>query len=58
MIDVSSGSYLKVFMDPQLLGYLKTFINSNMTSDPVSSLDIIAFICVELMLSSYKVRTM
>ena len=57
MSKVSPGSYLKAFMDPQLLGYLKTFINANMTSDPISSSDIIAFIRVELMLSFYKVRT-
>jgi hypothetical protein len=50
MNKVSPGSYLKAFMDPQLLGYLKTIINANMASDPVSSLDIIAFIRVELML--------
>ncbi len=49
MSKVSPGSYLKAFMDPQLLGYLKTFINANMTSDPISSSDIIAFIRVELM---------
>jgi hypothetical protein len=57
MSKVSPGSYLKAFMYPQLLGYLKTFINANLTSDPISSSDIIAFICVELMLSFYKVRT-
>ncbi|KAI2505553.1 hypothetical protein MHU86_8889 [Fragilaria crotonensis] len=55
MSKVSPGDFLKAFMDPQLLGYLKTFINANMTSDPVSSSDIIAFIRVELMLSFYKV---
>jgi hypothetical protein len=57
MSKVSPGDFLKAFMDPQLLGYLKTFINANMTSDPVSSSDIIAFIRVELMLSFYKVGT-
>jgi hypothetical protein len=55
MSKVSPGNFLKAFMDPHLLGYMKTFINTNMSSDPVSSSDIIAFIRVELMLSFYKV---
>jgi hypothetical protein len=45
-------------MDPNFLGYTKAYINANMsnTNDLVSRSDIIAFICVELMISFYKVR--
>jgi hypothetical protein len=57
MNKVLSGSCLKAFVDPQLLGYFKTFIDTIMTNDPVSSSDMIAFICGELMLSFYKVET-
>ena len=57
MSKASPGDFLNAFMDPHLLGYMKTFINSSMVNDPVSSSDIIAFIRVELMLSFYKVRT-
>jgi hypothetical protein len=56
MSKVLPGDFLKAFMDPHLLGYMKTFINTNLPNDPVSSSDIIAFIRVELMLSFYKVR--
>ena len=45
------------FMDPTLLGLMKkTFINKNISRDPASSSNIIAFLHVELMLSFYKVR--
>ena len=55
---VLPGNFLKAFMDPLLLGYMKTFINnSNISSrNPVSSLEIMAFVRVELMLSFYNVR--
>ena len=43
-------------MDPTLLGLLKTFINKNISRDPVSSRNRIAFLRVELMLSFYKVK--
>ena len=56
---ISPGDCLKAFMDPNFLGYTKAYINANMsnTNDLVSRSDIIAFICVELMISFYKVRT-
>jgi hypothetical protein len=55
---LSPGDCLKAFMDPMFLGYMKAFINTNMSNsnDLVSSSDIIAFIRVELMISFYKVR--
>ena len=55
----SPGDCLKAFMDPNFLGYMKAFVNSNMSNsnDIVSSSDIIAFSRVELMISFYKVRT-
>ena len=57
MSKVLPGDFLKTFMDPQLLGYMKAFINSNISSsNPVSSSEIMAFVRVELMLSFYKVR--
>jgi hypothetical protein len=43
-------------MDHTLLGLMKTFINKNISRDPVSSSDIIAFLRIELTLSFYKVR--
>ncbi|KAI2505089.1 hypothetical protein MHU86_9365 [Fragilaria crotonensis] len=53
---ISPGECLKAFMDPHFLGYMKAYINTNMSSDDaVSSSDVIAFIRVELMLSFYKV---
>jgi hypothetical protein len=56
---LSPGDCLEAFMDPNFLGYMKAFVNSNMSNsnDIVSSSDIIAFIRVELMISFYKVRT-
>lgn len=57
MSKVLPSDFLKVFMDPHLLGYMKAFINSNIScSNPVSSSEILAFVRVELMLSFYKVR--
>ena len=57
MSKVLPGDFLKAFMDPHLLGYMKAFINNNMSSsNPVTSAEILAFIRVELMLSFYKVR--
>lgn len=57
MSKVSPSDFLKAFMDPHLLGYMKAFINNNMSrSKPVTSTEILAFIRVELMLSFYKVR--
>jgi len=57
MSKVSPGDFLKAFMDPHLLGYMKAFINNNMSSsNPVTSAEILSFIRVELMLSFYKVR--
>ena len=56
MSKVSPADFLKAFMDPQLLGYMKAFINSNgSTSSPVSTMEIMSFVRVELMLSFYKV---
>ena len=43
-------------MNPTLLGLMKTFINKNISGDPASSSDIIAFLRVELMISFYKLR--
>jgi hypothetical protein len=55
---LSPGECLKAFMDPHFLGYMKAYINTNMSSDDaVSSSDLIAFIRIELMISFYKVRT-
>lgn len=56
---LSPGDCLGAFMDPNFLGYMKAFVNSNMSNsnDLVSSSDIIAFIRVELMISFYKVRS-
>ncbi len=56
---LSPGDCLKAFMDPNFLGYMKAFVNSNMSNsnDIVLSSDIIAFIRVELMISFFKVRT-
>ena len=45
------------WVDPTLLGLMKTFINKNISRDPASSSDIIAFLRVKLMLSLYKVRS-
>ena len=57
MSKVLPGDFLKAFMDPHLLGYMKAFINSNNSSaNPVSSSEIMDFVRVELMLSFYKVR--
>jgi hypothetical protein len=56
MSKVSPADFLKAFMDPQLLGYMKAFINSNgNSSNPVSTTEIMSFVRVELMLSFYKV---
>jgi hypothetical protein len=56
---LSPGDYLKAFMDPMFLGYMKAYINTHITNrnDIVSSSDIIAFIRIELMISFYKVST-
>ena len=51
-----AGDFLRAFMDPTLLGLMKTFINKNISRDHASSSNIIAFLRVELMLSFYKVR--
>ena len=57
MSKVLPGDFLKAFMDPHLLGYMKAFINNNMSSsNPVTSAEILAFIGVEFMLLFYKVR--
>ena len=55
---LSPGDCLKAFMDPVFLGYMKAFVNSNITTsnDIVSNSGIIAFIRVEVMISFYKVR--
>ena len=57
MSKVSLADFLKAFMDPQLLGYMKAFINSNgsTSSTPVPTTEIMSFVRVELMLSFYKV---
>ena len=55
MSRVSPGDFLRAFMDPTLLGLMKTFINKNISRDPVSSSDTVAFLRVELLLSFYKV---
>ena len=48
------GDYLKAFMDPNFLGYMKTYIKTTTRGNSndllVSSIDIIAFICVELII--------
>ena len=56
---ISPGDYLKAFMDPTFLGYMKAYINLHIVNrnDDVSNSDIITFICIELMLSFYKVST-
>jgi hypothetical protein len=42
---VLPGDFLKAFMDPHLLGYMKAFINNNMgSSNPVTSSKILASI--------------
>ena len=51
---VSPLNFLKAWIDPTLLGFLKSFLNKNLTA-PVSDSEILAFIRVELMLSFYKV---
>ena len=58
MLQVSPGDFLRAFMDPStLLGLMQTFINKkNISRDPASSSNIIAFLHVELMLYFYKVR--
>jgi hypothetical protein len=56
MSKVSPADFLKAFMDPHLLGYMKAFINSNDSgNNPVTSTEVMAFVRVELMLSFYKV---
>ena len=56
---ISPGDFLKAFIDPNFLVYMKAYINANMrySNDLVSSSDTIAFIRVELMISFYEVRT-
>ena len=56
MLQVSSGDFLRAFMDPTLLGLIKTFINKNISRDPASSSEIIAFLHVKLMRSFNNVR--
>ena len=48
---ITPSQFLQAWMDGNLLAHMKTFINQNLTGDPVSSSDIIAFVRVELMLS-------
>ena len=52
---ITPSQFLQAWMDGNLLAHMKTFINQNLTGDPVSSSDIIAFVRVELMLSFYRV---
>ena len=56
--NVSPAQFLQAWMDPNLLGHVKQFINKNITGDPVSASEILAFIRVELMLSFYRVSPM
>jgi hypothetical protein len=52
---ITPSQFLEAWMDANLLGHMKSFINQNLMGDPVSSSDIIAFVRVELMLSFYSV---
>ncbi len=54
--NVPPSKFLQVWMDANLLGYTKQYINKNMLSgDPVSNSEILAFLRVELMLSFYSI---
>jgi hypothetical protein len=52
---VAPAQFLQAWMDPNLLAHVKQFINKNVSGDPVSASEILAFIRVELMLSFYRV---
>ena len=54
--NVSPAQFLQAWMDPNLLGHVKQFINKNVSGDPVSASQILAFIRVELMLSFIESR--
>jgi hypothetical protein len=52
---IPASKFLQAWMDANFLGYIKQFVNKNLTGDPVSNSEILAFIQVELMLSFYRV---
>src|SRR5690349_22075588 len=47
MTKVPQGKFLDARLDPVMLGLMKGFINSNISSDPGSNSDITSFIRVE-----------
>ena len=54
--NVPTLKFLQAWMDANLLGHIKQYINKNMLSgDPVSISEILAFLRVELMLSFYSI---
>jgi hypothetical protein len=54
--NVAPARFLEAWMDANLLGHVKQFINKNLASgDPVSTSEILAFIWIELMLMFYRV---
>jgi hypothetical protein len=56
MSTVSPALFLQAFLDPEFLGFMKAFINSNDSSNnPVTANEVLIFVRVELMLSFYKV---
>jgi hypothetical protein len=54
--NVAPARFLEAWMEANLLGHVKQFINKNLASgDPVSTSEILAFIRIELMLMFYQV---
>jgi hypothetical protein len=41
---IPASKFLQVWMDANFLGYIKQFVNKNLTGDPVSNSEILAFI--------------
>ena len=53
--NIAPARFLEAWMDANLLGHVKQFINKNLSGDAVSNSEILAFIRIELMLSFYRV---
>ena len=56
MAKIDAVTCLKAWLDPQLLGHFKTFINTNLVSDPASNSDITAFVRVLIYFILYHIN--
>jgi hypothetical protein len=55
LCNVAPARFLEAWMDANLPGHVKQFINKNLSSDAASNSDALTFIWMKLMLSFHRV---